>query len=507
MVIEQFTSRDALLQAAKLLQRQVLTQQRTIARLKARLAKLEGASNPEQLELEYLKEQIDLLNTQLYAATSERRHVEQAAAEAPPGEPQTGHGPTPQPLLPVVDVVHELAEEEKTCEKCGGTLEPIPNGDVVTEEIHVVEVSYEIRRHHRTKYACRCEETIKVAPGPKRLIPGGRYSNDFAVHVAARKYLEHMPLERQVASMARAGLQVGSQTLWDQIDALAKVLEPTYEALCAEVLESGVVHADETHWRLMGRKNETSRWWVWSVVSDTISTYRIVDSRSSKVAQKLLGGYEGIVVVDGYGAYRALERDGPRERGPTLAFCWAHVRRKFIKAERMEPRLAKEFLDLIGSLYAIEKTLPRVPGEGVETPERERVLAERLRIRRERSQLVVNEIFRLAQEKKGSLPQRSTMGKAIAYLLKLRQGLGVFLDNPRVPLDNNHAERALRGVVVGRKNHYGSRSKRGTRVAAIFYTLFETAKLSGIDPARYVTRAMERALETPGRPTLPTELA
>ena len=506
MRVEALQSRDALLQAAKLLERQVLAQQRIIARLRARLAELEGASNPQQLEIDFLREQIDQLNAQLFAASSEKRRAEARAAQQPPRKPQKGHGPTPQPLLPVVEVVHELPEEERICEKCGGTLEPIPNGDVVTEEVDVVEVSYRIRRHHRTKYACRCEETVKVAPAPKRLVPGGRYSNNFAVHVAVQKYLDHLPLERQVAAMKRAGLQTTSQALWDQLDAEARVLNPTYGALCTGVFEDGVVHADETHWRLMGRGERTSRWWVWSVASATISTYRIVDSRSSKVAQEILGGYQGTVVVDGYGAYRALQGTGPDARGPTLAFCWAHVRRKFVKAERMEPELAGEFLDMIGTLYSIERTLPGVPGDAG-SAEGERVLAERLRIRRERSRLVVAEIFRLAQEKKGGIPERSSMGKALAYLLRLRQGLEVFLRDPRVPLDNNHAERALRGVVVGRKNHYGSRSRRGTEVAALFYTLLETAKLSGVDPAAYLRTALERALEHPGTVTLPNDLS
>ncbi len=157
-------------------------------------------------------------------------------------------------------------------------------------------------------------------------------------------------------------------------------------------------------------------------------------------------------------------------------------------------------------VYSIERTLLPVP-EDAGSPEGERALAERLRIRRERSRLVVAEIFRLAQEKKGGIPERSTMGKAAAYLLKLRQGLEVFLHDPRVPLDNTHAERAMRGVVVGRKNHYGSRSRRGTEVAALFYTLLETAKLSDLDPAAYLRTAMERALEHPGTVTLPNDVS
>ncbi len=140
--------------------------------------------------------------------------------------------------------------------------------------------------------------------------------------------------------------------------------------------------------------------------------------------------------------------------------------------------------------YGIERTLSRVP-EDAGSPEGERALAERLRIRRKRSRLVVAEIFRLTQEKKGGIPERSTMGKALAYLLRLRQGLEVFLRDPRVPLDNNHAEHALRGVVVGRKNHYGSRSRLGTKVAALFYTFLETARLSGVDPAAYLRTALD----------------
>ena len=141
MRVEALQSRDALLQAVKLLERQVLQLQKINAKLRARLAELEGASNPQQLEIDYLREQIDQLNAQLFAASSEKRHAEARAAQQPPRKPRKGHGPTPQPLVPVVEVVHELPEEERICEKCGGTLEPIPNGDVVTEEVDVVEVS------------------------------------------------------------------------------------------------------------------------------------------------------------------------------------------------------------------------------------------------------------------------------------------------------------------------------------------------------------------------------
>lgn len=505
------TSRDELLQAAKLLERQVLRQQRTIAQLKARIARLEGATNPDQLELQYLREELTRLNAELFAPSSEKRKKEtpkDTPAEDQPAATPTranGHGPTPQPALPTVEVRHELPEEERICPACGGTMEPMGSGAVVTEVINVVEVDYRVERHVRQKYRCRCEEAVVVAPGPVRLIPGGRYGLDFVVHVAEGKYLDHLPLERQVTAMARRGLEVTSQTLWDQIEALAQVLEPTYEALCRRVLDAEVVFVDETHWRLMGEREGTGRWWVWSVSSEELATYRILKSRSAKAAERVLGGYRGVIVADGYSAYHRLVREGPPGDAVTLAYCWAHVRRKFLQAEQMYPDLARELVERIGRLYEVERACPKL-APGMSEAEREEALAARLALRRERSRPVIGGLRDRAYELKPQVPERSSMGKALTYMLSLWQGLTVFLENPRVPLDNNHAERALRGVVVGRKNHYGSRSKRGTEVAALFYTLFESAKLSGVNPAEYVRTAARRALENPGTVTLPNAL-
>ena len=149
--------------------------------------------------------------------------------------------------------------------------------------------------------------------------------------------------------------------------------------------------------------------------------------------------------------------------------------------------------------------LPRA-GPAVSDGERAGILELRRRIRQESSKPIANDLLTSALEHRGAVLPRSKMGKAIAYMLELWEGLTRFLDDPRIPIDNNAAERALRGVVVGRKNHYGSRSKRGTEVAAIFYTLFETAKLSQVDPRAYVTRAARRAIACPGAVTLPCDL-
>ena len=133
---------------------------------------------------------------------------------------------------------------------CAGHLLPLGEQFEESEEITVIQASYEVVTHRRQKYRCRCNAAVVTAPGPAKLIPGGRYSPEFAVHVAEAKYLDHMPLERQVRAMGRKGLEIDSQTLWDQEFALFRHLLPTYEALCRRVLEAEVVFMDETHWRL-----------------------------------------------------------------------------------------------------------------------------------------------------------------------------------------------------------------------------------------------------------------
>ena len=185
--------------------------------------------------------------------------------------------------------------------------------------------------------------------------------------------------------------------------------------------------------------------------------------------------------------------------GIELAHCWAHVRRKYLEGSDAYPGLGEHAVARIGELFALEQEM-QATGEGSE-------LLERARLRRQWSKPIVDAVLEWALECRGGVMPGSKMGRAIEYMLKLWPGLTRFLDDPGVPLDNNAAERALRGVVVGRKNHYGSRSKRGTEVAALFYTLFESAKLTGVDPRAYVRKAALAAIETPGAVTLPAHLA
>lgn len=500
--LQQIRDLDTLQQAALLLEKTVVDQQRTIAKLRAENARLRGEVAPAQLELDLLKEQLEALRHQVYAPSTEKRSHETGEDTTPASPtPRRGHGPKEQPLLPGITLTHELPESERSCPVCHGGLEAMGEQFEESEEITVVEASYQVVTHRRQKYRCRCNASVVTAPGPVKLIPGGRYSPEFAVHVAEAKYLDHLPLERQVRAMARKGLQTDSQTLWDQEYALYHHLVPTYEALCRKVLGAEVAFIDETHWRLADHEGN-HRYWTWCVATEDAVAYWIQDRRSREAAETVLSGFSGVLMSDGYAVYQALARGSP---SITPVHCWAHVRRKFVEAESSYPAECRKAIELIGQLYEIEREVPRLP-RGAPDDARVDAQALRARLRVERSRPIVAELRDWAYATKPTTLPQGSLGKAIDYMLSLWPGLTVFLADHRVPLDNNAAERALRGVVVGRKNHYGSRSDRGTKVAALLYTLFESAKLAGVDPHAYVLEATRRAIADPGTVTLPEDL-
>jgi transposase len=482
-----------------------LLQQAELDRLYQRLAALtaalaqargEDATAALQLELAVLREQLAQRTRALFGRSSEKRPAADPPAPSAPGAAPgaAGHGPHAQPALPLVEAVHELDEPDRVCPKCGGALAAMRDQYEEADEIDVIARAFRVVRHRRQKYRCACGDCVDTALGPPKLVPGGRYSVAFAIEVAIAKYLDHQPLARQERQMRRQGLAVERQTLWDQLWALAGHLAPTREALHAQVLGADVILADETRWPLLGAAGAT-KWHAWAVASAEAISYRILGSRATSAAHEVLGTFAGIAVTDGYAAYEALRR---ARAGPpfTLAHCWSHVRRKYVEAAPHHPA-ATEMLDQIGALYAVEaRAQQAAPADRLAT------VAE---LRRTEAARIVRDIQRWVLTTP-ALP-RSLLGRAIAYTRELWAGLIRFLDDARIPLDTNLVERGMRAVAVGRKNHYGSRSVRGTEVAALFYSLLETAKLVGIEPAAYLAEATHRAIANPGTVTLPRDLA
>jgi len=476
--------------------------QRLHTRLVALVRALQTAQGQDsvqlELELSRLQDQLSRINQDIYGPSSEQRGRRDGEKVSREKKPQTGHGPTAQRLLPVIEVVHTLDPADEICPKCGDHLEQWEGQFESAEEIDVVERRFRIVRHQRQKSRCECGH-IETALGPPKLIPGGRYSVDFAIAVAMEKFLYHMPLSRQEKQMRSQGLLVSSQTLWDQIFALARHLEPSYEALRTYVLSAAVIGVDETTWRLM-EKQSAKKWWVWTICRQDAVFHAIHPHRSTAAARATLDGFAGdTIVVDGYAAYPALLKSyAAHGLSPPfqLAACWVHARRGFHKAAPDYPK-ADEMLDLIATLYEIESRVTDLDGD-----ERLTRLAE---WRRVESAPIVAEIktwLHTTPARKGS-----SLGLAITYMLERWSALEVFLGRPDVPIDNLQTERAIRPIAVGRKNHYGSRSHRGTFVAALFYTLIESAELAGVDPGDYLTEATLRAIANPGTVTLPHSLA
>ena len=506
MNIENISDARQLKQIAILLQKENDRLHKRLEEQTRELARLKGQDGNKQLELEIakLQEQMSKLHKMMFAASSEKRRGDDSGDESGKDEKkkQTGHGPRKQPELPLeIKDVYLPKGDTTQCEVCKGELEDWKGQYDESEVITVITRSFKRVKIRLHKKRCKCGSTIASPAPPPKTIKGGRYTAEFAVEVAIQKYLDHLPLERQVKIMKREGLVIDSQTLWDQILALARHYEPIYDALYKHVMKSEVVHADETPWFML-KKGRRKQYYAWGAACHDAVYYRIDPSRSKEAAKKLLGDYTGTVVVDAYSAYQAVSRDGKDGGKARLAFCWAHVRRKFLDAEPNYPDECKEALDLIGELYEVERQVPN-PWKA-EGKEREEIFASLAKIRYEKSRAILDRIKSWAYDQL-SLPQ-STFRKALEYMLGHWNGLTVFLQDPKVPLDNNLIERAIRGPVVGRKNHYGSKSVLGTKVAAIYYTMIETAKLQGVDPKQYLLEAAYFSIHMPGTVFMPSDI-
>ena len=478
-----------------------------IAELTLRIAQATERDTQLALELELVKLRTLLANTNdlVYGSRSERRPKDKPAKAK---KEQKGHGPTPQPKLPLEQVVCTL--DDCTCKGCGGDLRLLRQQFEKSELISSVRRSFLLKEVKRQMYSCGGCGTLCTAPGPVRLVPGGRYDISFVVQVALDKYLDAMPLERQVRKMLRVGLDVTSTTLWDQLFALYLLLLPSFVALKERVRAEDVLHIDETRWRMMG-KGKSKTWWLWVLCGAAGIIFDLQPSRGSEACKALLDGFDGTLVADGYGVYSSLEKafsqygeqlalDGNALPVPdfTLAMCWMHARRGFIKAKKKGAVQATEPLDLIGELYAVEALAKeRAAGDPDE------LLKHRRQLRAERSRDLVSrlEIWCASQQ----VLSKTQLAQAIEFVKARWPSLKVFLKDPRVPLDNGEAERQIRGPVVGRKNYYGTRSERGARVASLMFSMIQTCTMLGVDPHGYLTEAATRARGTPGSVYLPHE--
>lgn len=436
------------------------------------LAKLTGVPSNLALELAAIAQSTSKPSTSKTANPEDRRKP-----KADEKKPQTGHGPTAQPTLEHVVMTCKLDAPDQACPSCGAALTEMPGQFESSEIVDVVEVHYKVVQVQLQKYRCGCgacvDTALPSADVPERNIVGGRYSVDFATKVAIDKYLHHLPLARQTRMMAQHHLVVSSQTLWDQLCALALCLEPNWDAVRTKILAQPVIGLDTTGWPNLEDRT-AKKWQMWCLVAPGLVFHDIRDDKSAATFVELVGNFGGTAVTDQAATNTAGARDGPG--GMRLAGCWAHIYRKFAEAEPDHPA-AGVMLGFIGELYAVDR---RATDE------------------QERAQLRRTESAEILARMKAWLEATpvigsTSLGAAIKHTINAWPRLRVLVEDPKVWLDNNATERGLRGPVVGRRNHFGSKSRLGTKVAAILYSLIETAKASGLDPAKFLADAVRAA--------------
>ena len=392
---------------------------------------------------------------------------------------RTVFGRTPQTGIPTQEVRHLIEPEQ--AKELNLTLW---EGQFETSElITVIPTQFVLQQHQRQKYHGKPKNPgdsvpIITAPGPLKLKEGNRYSVEFGVHVGIEKYQFHMPLTRQVRSMKSHGLICTSQALFKQIDLIAWYLKSHFMPKLRDQILSERIHiGDESYWENLGKEDQKKRFWIWAVRTPKAVLFEIFDSRSKAVALQFLKGLQGILLTDGYYAYRCLGSDILK-----LANDWCHVRRKFIAAEKTHPEASKFFVEQIRALFLIEREVKSLESD------------QRLKARQEQSQLYITAIETKMKELQNVLPQ-SPLGRAIKYTQKLWLGLTVFLSDPEVPIHSNEIEQAVRSPVQGRVNHHGSHSLETAEVAAIWYSVIASCLASQVDPRIYLEKILFLILE------------
>lgn len=455
--------------------------QAEVERLKAIIAALQRhrfGRRSEQLDPDQLELCLEEVETALAQAEAA---IEANAAKPGTARPRkTNRGSLPAHLERVEQVVDV---ESKACPCCGGTLHQI--GEDVSERLDVVPATFRVLVTRRPRYGCRsCESAVVQAPAPPRIVEGGIPTEAVIAQVLVSKYADHLPLYRQAQIYARQGIELDRSTLADWVGRAAWYLRPLRDRILAELRRSQRLFADETTAPVLdpGRgRTKTGQLWAyarddrpWGGSDPPIVTYVYAPDRKAERPDTHLADFAGILQVDGYGGYAALAK---RRQEVQLAFCWAHVRRKFYELAANSP-VATEVLRRIAELYAVED---RARGQSAE---KRRIL------RIEHSRPIVDDLKQYLEARNRQVSAKSKLGEAIRYALQRWDGLTLIIDDGRIDLDNNTVERAIRSLALNRKNALFAGSDEGGDNWAIIATLIECCKLSGINPHQWLTATL-----------------
>lgn len=474
LVLEQARELDAL----KLFQAEV-------ERLKAIIEALQRhrfGRRSEQLD----PDQFELALEEVETALAEAQHAMDKANGASADRPRKANrGSLPAHLERIEQVVDV---EDKACPCCNCALHQI--GEDVAERLDVVPTTFRVLVTRRPRYGCRsCEGTIVQAPAPGRIVEGGIPTEALIAQVLVAKYADHLPLYRQAQIYARQGIQLDRSTLADWVGRAAWYLRPLRDHILERLRRSERLFADETTAPVLdpGRgRTKTGQLWAyarddrpWGGDDPPMVAYVYAADRKGERAEAHLGDFAGILQVDGYGGYAALAK---RRQQIQLAFCWAHVRRKFYELAKSSP-VATEVLRRIAMLYAIED---RVRGTSAE---------HRRGVRAEDARVIVDDLHIYLEARLRQVSAKSKLAEAIRYALTRWHGLSLFLDDGRVEMDSNTVERSIRPLALNRKNALFAGSDEGGDNWAVIATLIENCKFSGINPHIWLTEALTKLAE------------
>ena len=473
-------------------QERLQSREREIEHLKLLLAKLHRMQFGRKSEK--LTRQIEQLELRLEELESNRREPEPNAPEpapVPAASTPAAAKPTRRALpdhLPRQTRRHE--PKETVCPQCQGELRKL--GEDVSEMLEYVPASFVVIRHVRPKLSCTKCDCIVQAEAPSRPIERGVAGPGLLAHVLVSKYCDHLPLYRQSEMYARQDVELERSTLADWVGSTSRLLEPLVEALRRYVLAAGKLHADDTPVPVLSPGNgRTKTGRLWTYVRDDRPAgesaapavwFAYSPDRKGEHPERHLEKFRGTLQADAYAGFNGLYENGRIQQ----AACWAHVRRKFYDLEQAHASpTAREALQQIGAFYGIEEQIRGKPPD------------ERRAVRLAQSKPLLDSLRQWFEATLSKLSRKSETTVAIRYALSRWDALVRYIDDGHIEIDNNAAERSLRGVALGRKNYLFAGSDTGGERAAVIYSLIGSAKLTGLDPEAYLREVLTRIADYP----------
>jgi len=473
--------------------------------LHQRIAELEKQLAQANARNNYLEEQFRLAQQKQFGKSSESftgqgelfNEVEEVVQQQleptleKQGVSHPRNKPKRKPLpkdLPREQVIHDLSDDEKHCDCCGSELHKM--GEDSSEKLEFIPAQVKVIEHIRPKYACRgCEKTgtqskIKQAPVPCTPIRKGIATSSLLSQLITSKYQYGLPLYRQESMFKQCGIELSRKTMSDWVLKSSRLFEPLIQRLKAELLKQKVIHADETTVNVVKSDKVKSYMWLYCTGTDspsTISTipnivlYDYHNSRAASCVVDYLDGYSGYLQVDGYQAYAQTQAK--------LVGCWAHARRKFIEAKQVQGKSktgkADVVLSLIQKLYGIESKL------------KDKTAAEKYTTRQRQAKPLIETLHQWLEKNHHSLIGKTKLSEAVNYLANQWHKLITYLDDGRLNIDNNRAERAIKPFVIGRKAWLFSQTANGANASATLYSIIETAKANGLIPFDYMMTCLD----------------